>query len=88
MQESSLNHKIFCFKDDKSNSYGPPIVMQTRGIFFRELADELAKGQLVWSKHPQDFSIYELGEYDARTGSIILHDSKTCLGLVQDLKVN
>jgi len=83
---NDLNHRIFCFKDSKSGSYGPPITSQTRGIFFRDVMEELTKGQAIWARHPQDFSIYELGEYDARQGEIRLYDVKNCLGLVQDLR--
>lgn len=78
--------KIFCFKDDKSVTYGVPITAQTRGMFIRDVQDELHKGQAIWAKHPQDFAIYELGEYDPHTGSIELYDQKNCLGLVQDFK--
>lgn len=88
MDQYDLNHKIFCFKDVKSVTYGPPITAQTRGMFFRDIMDELKKGQAIWARHPMDFSIYELGEYDSRLGEIRLYPEKNCLGLVQDLAVN
>lgn len=84
----SLNHKIFCFKDSKSNTYGPPITAQTKGMFLRDVMEELNKGQAIWARHPMDFSIYELGEYDSRSGEIRLLDVKNCIGLVQDLKTS
>lgn len=79
-------HKVFLFKDEKSNTYGYPIIAQTRGMFVRDVQDELSKGQAVWARHPQDFAIYEIGEYDISRGDIVLYGNKNCLGLVQDFR--
>lgn len=78
--------KIFCFKDEKSETYGPPMTVETQGVFIRQIQEQLPQGQAIWSKHPQDFSIFELGEYDIYTGKILLHESKKCLGLVMDFR--
>lgn len=80
-------HKVFVLKDSKSSTYGYPISSQTTGMFLRELADQIKSGQSVIARHPMDFSIFEVGEYDPRTGSIQLMENKNCLGLVQDLVV-
>lgn len=78
--------KIFCFKDEKSDSYGPPMTSPTKGMFIRQVQDELRAGQAIWAKHPHDFSIFELGEYDIYSGNIQLHESKKCIGLVLDFR--
>lgn len=80
--------KIFCFKDDKSDSYGPPMTVENQGFLIRQVQEELVKGQAIWAKHPHDFSIFELGEYDIYTGIITRHETKKCLGLVLDFKTN
>lgn len=85
MQQNHLQ-KIFVFKDDKSNSYGPPMVMPTKGIFIREVQDQLKQGQAVWAKHPQDFTIFEIGEYDPSTGTVHNYEAKSAIGLVDDFK--
>lgn len=81
-------HKMFVLKDDKSATYGPPFVEQTRGMVIRSLQEGLQQGQAVWAKHPQDFTLFEIGEYDVRTGDVKLYESKSCVGLVQDLKLS
>jgi len=81
-------HKIFVFKDQKSTSYGPPITVQTRGMFIRDVQDALKQGQMVWAKHPQDFAIFEIGEYDPFKGAVELYENKNCLGLVQDFQTS
>lgn len=79
-------HKLFLLKDDKSTSYGYPATSPTRGMFIRDIQETLQSGNSVWAKHPQDFSIFEIGEYDPRTGNIHLYETKNCLGLVLDFR--
>lgn len=86
MHKEQEKHKIFIFKDDKSASYGMPMVQQTRGMFLRDVQEELNRGQAVFARHPQDFSIFEIGEYDPTTGKIDLYETKNCLGLVSDFR--
>lgn len=81
-------HKVFLLKDDKSTSYGPPATAPTRGMFLRDIQEGLQEGKAVWARHPQDFSLFEIGEFDPRSGTIHLYESKNCLGLVQDFKTN
>lgn len=88
MVQSVHKHKMFVFKDEKSNTYGYPVVVQTRGMFIRDVQDELMKGQAVWARHPQDFAIFEIGDYDLEKGSVELYANKNCLGLVQDFKAS
>jgi len=80
--------KLFVLKDDKSTSYGAIITSPTTGMFLRDIQEGLQEGRAVWAKHPQDFSIFEVGEYDPTQGNVYMHESKKCLGLVQDFKTS
>ena len=87
MHKEQEKYKIFVFKDDKSASYGMPITQPTRGIFIRDIVqEEIRRGQSVFARHPQDFSIFEIGEYDPQTGNVHLYETKNCLGLVSDFR--
>lgn len=79
-------HKVFLLKDEKSNSYGFPIARETRGLFIRDIQEALTEGRATFAKHPQDFSVFEVGEYDPQTGNIHTYETKNCLGLVQDFR--
>ena len=79
---------MFVFKDEKSNTYGPPFTMETRGSLIRMIQDELRSGQAVWTKHPLDFSVFEVGYYDVYSGELHPHETKNVLGLVQDFKIS
>lgn len=81
--------KVFMLKDDKSATYGMPIVYENRGRFLRDvIQDGLRSGQPLYAKHPQDFSVFEVGEFDPQSGVISMYETKNCLGLVQDFKVS
>lgn len=86
MHEQRPLSKLFLLKDEKSTSYGFPLSRETRGMFLRDIQEELKRGQALFAKHPQDFSIFEIGEYDALTGEVKLYESKNCLGLVSDFR--
>lgn len=86
--ESSRTAKVFCLKDQKSSTYGPPFTMENSGFAIRMIQEGLQQGQAVWAKHPQDFSLFELGEYEPETGIIKTYDNKNCVGLVQDFKTS
>lgn len=81
-----MQTKLYAIKDSKSNSYGPPMCFGTRGLFLRFISEELQRGQCVWAKHPQDFNMFEVGDYDVDSGSIQIYETKESLGLISDLK--
>lgn len=81
-------HKLFVFKDAKSATYGPPFADENRGKVIRSIQEQLAQKQAVWAKHPQDFTLFEIGEYDLRTGQVEMYESKVAVGLVQDFNIS
>lgn len=81
-------HKIYVFKDGKSSSYGPPFVEENKFRVIRSIQEQLPDKQAIWAKHPQDFSVFEIGEYDARSGEIKMYETKECVGLVQDFDIS
>lgn len=81
-------YKVFCLKDSKSASYGGPMLFENHGMAIRWIQEGLQNGQPVWAKHPQDFSLFEIGEYDPRSGTMVPGSEKNCIGLVQDFKIS
>lgn len=85
---SFAKHKVFCFKDAKSETYGPPFTDENRGTCIRKITEELMRGQAIWAKHPQDFTLFEIGEYDVFQGVVQMYETKNAVGLVQDFKIS
>lgn len=70
-----MNLKIFAVRDIATAQFGNPMFMVNSGQAIRSFADEVNRedkdSQLY--KHPGDFELYELGDYDTETGLF-----KTC----------
>lgn len=62
--------KIFSIRDSKGEMYMQPFFQKTAGEAersFRSLAND---EKTMVCKHPEDFDLYYLGEYDDLTGKI------------------
>ena len=63
--------KVFTIYDKKAFVYGPPVCFGKVGEALRWFCDIIAEPQGTVGKYPDDFQLYELGEYDDNTGSIL-----------------
>jgi len=59
------------------------------GVAIRSFSDEInradAENQL--HNHPDDFDLYEFGEFDDNTGSFVLHEQPKLLTLGKQVKI-
>lgn len=62
--------KLFALRDSATNQYGNVMTFVAPGQALRTIADEMRNNESPLGKHPSDFEIYELGEYDVETGMI------------------
>lgn len=81
-----MKSKIFCVYDSKVEAYLNPFYMATKGQAIRAITDTLADDNHQFSRHPEDFTLFELGEYDDSTGCMVMHDSKISLGNMLEFK--
>lgn len=72
-----MKHAIVEIRDIKNNSYFPPQFVRAIGGYIRQLSDEINNTQQnpnsyaqIMSKHPEDFEVYQAGEWDDETGTI------------------
>lgn len=72
--------KVFTIYDSKLEAYLQPFYMQTRGQAIRALTDTLADPKHQFSKHPSDFTLFELGEYNDNNAEFEMHLAKISLG--------
>lgn len=67
-----MNRKIFSVYDAKADSFGQPMFVVNEAVMFRMMKDEVLRGgadNLV-AKHPQDFAVYLIGEFNDESGMI------------------
>lgn len=60
--------KVFALFDSKAAYYGTPFFLQNKMVAMRSFSDLVKDPQSMVSKHPEDFNLYEIGEYDDSTG--------------------
>lgn len=62
--------KIFTVFDSKAGVYGQPSFMVSRGAAIRSFTDMVNDQNHPFHKHPEDYTLFEIGEYDDNEGEI------------------
>ncbi len=80
---------MFSIRDSAADAYGRPFFMTSVGIAIRSFTDEVnrADKENQIYMHPEDFDLFELGEFDDETGRIVLLDVPKQLALGRQVKV-
>lgn len=64
--------KIVAVKDRALDAYGQPIFVRALGEALRSFSDEVNKGrESTIGQHPEDYDLYEIGDYEDREGKLI-----------------
>lgn len=61
--------KMFSVFDSKAVVFGTPIFVPTKGAAIRSFSDVANDEKSSIGKHPEDYTLFYLGEYDDATGS-------------------
>lgn len=78
--------KVFTIYDCKAEAYNQPFFMSTKAQAIRAFQDEVNNPQSLISKHPGDYTLFEIGEYDDSTATLTCHDAKINLGVALEMK--
>lgn len=65
--------KLFAVRDVKADAFGSPIAAPTRGLALRSFSDACANERSEFCRYPDDYMLYELGDYDPNSGEIRCH---------------
>jgi hypothetical protein len=80
---------ICAVKDRAADAYGRPMYVPSVGVAIRSFQDEInrsdADNQLY--NHPDDFDLYEFGEFDDNSGVFELHEQPKLLSLGKQVKI-
>lgn len=77
--------KMFAVYDSKVGAYMAPFFMQSSGQALRAFIDTAQDKETQIGKHPEDFTLFELGEYDDSCASLHQLDVPTSLGVALQL---
>lgn len=61
--------QIYAIHDVKAQCFGNPFFLSHNGIALREFSDLSNDPQSRINKHPEDYKLYNLGEYDDNSGA-------------------
>jgi hypothetical protein len=80
---------ICSVKDRASDAYGRPMFVPSTGVAIRSFSDEINRSdtdnQLY--NHPDDFDLYEFGQFDDNTGLFELYEQPKLLSLGKQVKI-
>lgn len=76
-----MKFKIFSIYDSKAETYNTPIFLATEGQAIRMYDDMIQKEDSEISKHPEDYTLFVLGEFDSDVGSVISLNTPKSLGV-------
>lgn len=59
-------YEVYSIRDDIAETYAPPFIAENDGVAIRAFGDGQSK-----QMHPEDYSLYLIGQYDPFTGHLI-----------------
>jgi len=77
--------KVFTVFDAKIGAYAKPFFMNTKGEAFRAWIDTVNDPNTSINKHPEDYQLYEMGDYDDATGKFENYPSPVSLGYASEV---
>lgn len=78
--------KAFAVYDHKAEFYGVPFFMQQVGLAVRAFSDLVNDRDTTVSRHPADYSLFEIGTFDDSTGTMETIIPHRLLGHGSDFK--
>jgi len=76
--------KMFSLYDSKAEAFGPPFFLQSTGQAVRALMDISNDPQSMVGRHPADFVLYEVGEYDDSSAEVVNKNPHILVGMASD----
>lgn len=70
-----MNLHLFAIRDRALGAFMQPWVAQTPGQATRMFQDELANREGPMHKHPDDYDLYHIGEFNQQTGQLVAREN-------------
>lgn len=63
--------QILAVRDRALDAFGTPIFVPHVQLAIRSFTDQINKEGTEFNAHPEDYDLYQLGEYEERTGLVV-----------------
>lgn len=74
-----MKTKVFAVYDSKVGEYMTPFHLRTAGEALRAWHDTVNDSKTQFNKHPEDFVLFELAEFDQEKGIFLNHTAPIAL---------
>ena len=71
---------IFAIHDSKAEAYLPPFNLPNTQMAVRTFTDCVNSDDHAFAQHPEDYTLFQLGEFDDSNGKITLMQTKMPIG--------
>lgn len=78
--------RLYSVYDSKTESYSSPLTCKSHGEALRQFADVANDNNSNISRHPGDFSLFYIGDYDELRGTVCPLEANVNLGCAIELK--
>lgn len=78
--------KVFVVYDSKVEAYLKPMHFKTKGEAIRAVSNALEDEKTMFHKYPEDFTLFEVAEYDELTGTYRQYDARVNVAGLWELK--
>lgn len=77
---------VVAVRDSAVDAFMRPFLVPTTGMAVRSFHDEVARVESDMHKHPEDYELFELGEFEEETGRFSNLPSPRSLSRAVDIK--
>lgn len=81
-----MNLKAFSILDTKADTFNTPFFMKTTGEAVRAFADLVNDPQSMINRHPDDFRLFHVGDFDQELGRFVHLEKPQPLGSAAEYK--
>jgi hypothetical protein len=78
--------KVFSVYDCKAEAYLQPFFMMSKGEAVRGFSDLANDSSTSFYKHPEDYTLFEIGEYCTASGVLVPLDAHISIGKAIEYK--
>lgn len=78
---------VYVTYDSKAGLYSRPFYAPKRGIALRTFQDIAGDKEHPISRHPADYTLFEIAEFDDLKGVVEMYESKVSLGTAQEMLI-
>lgn len=82
-----MKYAVCAVKDRAVDAYNRPLYVPTVGVAIRSFNDECNKKDSELHTHPEDYDLYELGQWDDQTAVYVALEQPRVIARAQDIAI-